>query len=116
MNKFQKKIKGLKIKDRPIALKDDESFSLNSVENKKPSFAGFKKPAEIKGAFKTTSYKLFMFGETPSKLDRAVFLAITDIGQNLEKHVLLREWYEFMSNCNKSEMNAWKTPMRKKFA
>jgi len=120
-NIINKMNQGLKIKDKPISIKvtnqDDECYSLNSLENKKPIFNGFKKPADIKGISKSSQscYKLFMFGDQPSKLDRAVFLAISNINEDLVNYTLLREWYEFMSNCNKKEMSAWKTPMRKTF-
>lgn len=94
---------------------DDEGYSLNSVDNLKPVFAGFKKPADIKGICKPAQqFKLFMYGETPSKLDRSVYQTIMGSSQeDLESYKLLKEWFNYMSGCNKKEMNDWKTPMRK---
>ena len=93
---------------------DDDSYSLNSVENLKPVFAGFKKPADIKGICKTNQqFKLFMYGDGPSKLDRAVYFAIKNMSASLEDHSLLNEWFNFMNACNNKEMNNWKTPMRR---
>jgi hypothetical protein len=57
--------------------------------------------------------KVFMHGDTPSKLDRAVYLAIKDVSQeDLRKLTLLSEWLDFMKYCNPQEMQQWKTPKK----
>jgi hypothetical protein len=104
----------LEEKTPTIADSEDESYTLNNIENLKPVFNGFKKPADIKGICKTNQPKnLFMYGDGPSKLDRAVYFAIKNIAENLEDYSLLSEWYSFMNTCNNKEMNNWKTPMRR---
>ena len=93
---------------------NEDTYSLNIVQVKK--FVGFKKPANLQGLSTTGSqnaFKLFMFGDAPSKLDRAVYLAIKDINLDLNQFKLLHEWYKYMDSCNKKEMNDWKTPMRR---
>ena len=56
--------------------------------------------------------KLFIYGDLPSKLDRAVYFAIQDAKLDKEKHALVSEWLEYMKCCNQSEMQLWKTPMK----
>ena len=93
---------------------NEDTYSLNNIQVKK--FVGFKKPANLQGlstANSQTAFKLFMFGDAPSKLDRAVYLAIKDINLDLNQFKLLAEWYKYMDSCNKKEMNDWKTPMRR---
>ncbi|CAF0709539.1 unnamed protein product [Brachionus calyciflorus] len=58
------------------------------------------------------NYKLFMYGDTPSKLDRAVYLAIQDSRLDSDKYVILNEWFEYMRNFKQSDMQKWRTPMR----
>jgi hypothetical protein len=55
---------------------------------------------------------LFIYGDAPTKFDRAVFLAIQDF-RGKSKYPLLNEWYDFMRSCDKSEMQKWRTPMAK---
>lgn len=58
-------------------------------------------------------FKLFMFGDTPSKLDRAVFLALQDIKIDLNYYPILNEWYNYMKSCDQNEMVHWTSPMKK---
>jgi hypothetical protein len=100
---------------RKFKTTDDEGYSLNNVDHLKPVFIGFKKPADIKGICKKSQqFRLFMYGDAPSKLDRSVYQTIMGMNQeDLENHKLLNEWFNYMKSCNKKEMNDWKTPMRK---
>jgi hypothetical protein len=56
--------------------------------------------------------RVFMYGDTPSKLDRAVYLAIQDVPINAQKYPLLHEWYNYMKSCKQSDMQKWKTPIK----
>ena len=57
--------------------------------------------------------KIFIHGDTPSKLDRAVYLAIQDAkSEDLSKFSLLNEWLDYMRYCNPQEMQQWKTPKK----
>jgi hypothetical protein len=58
------------------------------------------------------SSSLFVYGDVPSKLDRAVFLAIQELKER-SRYPLVTVWYDYMKNCKQSEMQQWKTPMRK---
>lgn len=58
------------------------------------------------------SNRQFMYGDTPSKLDRAVFLAIQGISIDPVKYSLLYEWYNYIKNCNQTEMQQWRTPIK----
>ena len=61
----------------------------------------------------TKKQKLFMHGDAPSKLDRAVYLAIQDVSQENFKNLnLLAEWLDYMKYCNPQEMQQWKTPKK----
>ena len=60
-----------------------------------------------------SNFKLFMFGDTPSKLDRAVYLAIQDIKIDLKYYPILNEWFSYMRKCDQNEMIQWKSPMKK---
>ena len=83
-----------------------EDYVLNSVN--------MKKFVDIKGICKNNNqqFKLFMYGDAPSKLDRAIYFAIKDVTENLEEYLLLNDWYSYISTCNEQEMSKWKTPMR----
>jgi hypothetical protein len=63
------------------------------------------------------NFKLFMFGDQPSKLDRAVYLCIESNKScriDLSYYPILNEWFNFMKSVDKNEMTSWKTPMKKK--
>lgn len=77
---------------------DGESFSINKNNS-------FRRPMEV-------GNKLFMYGNTPSKLDRAVYLAIQDCKIDQNKYVYLNEWFNSIKSFNQSDMQKWRTPMR----
>ena len=57
--------------------------------------------------------KIFMYGDAPSKLDRAVYLAIQDAKpEEIGMFSLLNEWLDYMRYCNPQEMQQWKTPKK----
>lgn len=56
--------------------------------------------------------QLFMYGNTPSKLDRAVYLAIQDCKIDQNKYVFLHEWFNSIKKFNQADMQKWRTPMR----
>lgn len=74
----------------------------------------FQKPMNDPYLFNNNQkFKLFMFGDTPSKLDRAVFLALQDIKIDLKYYPILYEWFSYMRSCDQNEMSGWKSPMKK---
>jgi hypothetical protein len=87
-------------------------------ENSQPSVnLNLKNNSEALGSSKKTTTgpinsQLFVFGEAPSKLDRAVYLAIQDL-KDRSRYPLIAQWYDYMKNCKQSEMQQWKTPARK---
>jgi ankyrin repeat protein len=79
-------------------------FSLMPAANNMPA---------AKNLFTQKKQRLFMDGDAPSKMDRAVFLTIKDVCiENQSKFNLLSEWLDYMKFCNPDEMQQWKTPKK----
>ncbi len=95
---------------------------VNAKENRQPGTnqnvktANFEQPAgaSIKKSAATVvaNAQLFVFGDAPSKLDRAVYLAIQELNERA-RYPLIADWFDYMKNCKQSEMQQWKTPARK---
>ena len=84
----------------------------NSFKN---PFDSVKNGIPFESARKKTE-TFYIHGEAPTKLDRAVFLAMemSEIANNCRvQFPLLSDWYQRVKSCNKTEMQQWKTPMRK---
>lgn len=90
----------------PNDKEDDSEFKLNDVNTRQPLFSS--KNFDLN----REKNKLFMFGDTPSKLDRAVYLAIQNVQIDTNKYKFLDEWYNYMKRIKHSDMQKWKTPMR----
>lgn len=82
---------------------EPDDYILNNVLNKHTT-------PSINSIIKQEAYKLFICGEKPSKIDRAVFLAIQNFTPDASKYPYLSLWFENMSKFNQSDMQAWKTP------
>ena len=92
--------------------RDEDDYTLNNVTDKELKNILNSKP---KSCFNSNqpSNRLFMFGDCPSKLDRAVYLAVQEVKFDLSNYQLLNDWFNYMKSCTKNEMNTWKSPMRK---
>lgn len=92
-------------------------YEMNSKKNMESAWSKSQLTPHVplfKDIDKNTSEKkrVFMYGDVPSKLDRAVFLAIQDVSINELKYPLLHEWYNYMKSCKQSDMQKWKTPIK----
>lgn len=90
----------------------DEDYKLNPVDNKRISKVLTQQATNSSSLEEENKYKLFMFGEIPSKLDRAVYLAIQGVKLDQTRYPFLSRWYSYMK-AKQSDMQSWKTPTKK---
>lgn len=92
---------------------DDDDYKLNSVESKELKITNkFIQSTLFKSKNNQIDMnKLFMFGETPSKLDKAVYLAIQGVDIDSNIYPKLSRWYNYMKSKT-SDMNSWRTPTK----
>lgn len=91
----------------------DEDYKLNPVDNKRISKVLTQQASNSSSSLEEENkYKLFMFGEIPSKLDRAVYLAIQGVKLDPTRYTFLSRWYSYMK-AKQSDMQSWKTPTKK---
>lgn len=102
----------LKMTENTI-LDDEDDYKLNSVESKElKTINRFIQSTLVKSKNNQLDMnKLFMFGETPSKLDKAVYLAIQGVDINSNIYPKLFRWYNYMKS-KQSDMNSWRTPTK----
>ena len=90
----------------------DDDYKLNPVDNKRISKVLNQQATNSSSLEEENKYKLFMFGEIPSKLDRAVYLAIQGVKLDQTRYPFLSRWYSYMKT-KQSDMQSWKTPTKK---
>lgn len=104
----------LTLKMSQKSLKDDEDdYKLNSVESKEPKMINSSSSSWKSINNEDQIFKLFMFGEMPSKLDKAVYLAIQGAEIDPDIYPNLSQWYNYMKS-KISDMHSWKTPTKKR--
>lgn len=90
---------------------DEDEYVLNSVDTKQ--IGALKSKSSISTMTTDSQNCLFIFGDAPSKLDRAVYLAIQGVKPDmLNAYPLLMSWYAYMKS-RQCDMQLWKTPARK---
>ncbi|MBN3298920.1 ankyrin repeat and LEM domain-containing protein 2 [Amia ocellicauda] len=87
---------------RDLNSSGSSSSSYKSIENTQEDFILRTPPNVRKG--------LFIDGESPSKLDREVLLAIESLEVDLQKYPSIQKWKSSVQTFSSSEMESWPSP------
>lgn len=106
--KQDKEIESLTLSFKKIQLNEYKLNTRNRITSNDFSSKIYKKKFDV------PTQKIFICGETPTKFDRAVYLAIRETRIDSYSYPVLYEWLQYMNNANvQSEMTKWTTPRGK---
>lgn len=93
----------LKMTDSPQPLPIANNFQTNDIS-----------PENSSSKIVPSNFRNYIIGSSPSKFDRAVYLALPKDFHDSDRYPLVTEWYDHIKSVNTNDMNKWTTPCRSK--